>query len=389
MITVFILFGIAFIVFAKNFKQTNIYPLASLILPIVLYVLFVIEVQFSALKYFDSDEINYLYQIGYNLNLDRFFWFSLNRFLVKIDYGATVSIKLFNIPMLFFTLYMLWAIFFNDKSVFMVVFVLPYLALIATKDFRDVTILCFTVSVFYTFYKLRKRWLGVILLLFLFILRPFIGFIVIFLIVYDLFIKEILWNSISVSLVRPKFIIKTRFFKFLTITILIYFLFMSIPYVNNRIGSYWYYLTYYTSGEGYIKKQIARGAIQTGHYLTDYLVGGIRYAITPIPTSVLKRLFHGGTETWGILDDIIRVLNQSFYYLILFYVLVNLKYIYPKFKRSPPEQRLLIILLLCHLPLYTFYSFGIGHQRVKIPFQLAFFLLFIINKNIQNASIEK
>lgn len=384
MITVILLFVLCYYIFQKKYKYTGIYPLIAVAVPVVMYILFIIEVGLTSLDYFVSDELIYKSNIQQGVyHLDRYFWVVLNQHLLNIDIFGTVALKLVSIPVLFFTLYMLWSIFFNDKRIFLIVLIIPYIAFIATKNLRDIFILFFIVSIFYCFYKLKNRWLVVFPVLLLFFTRPFMAFIAIGLIIYDLYIKKIFVNYINISILRNKFTINIKLIKYLFIVVALTYIFLSVPYVNKRLNSYWYYFIYYTAGEGYEKRLESSEALSTGYKFLDYSYGAIRYVFAPIPTSLFGRLLKGGTSDWGIIDDLIRLINQIFYYFLLLYVLINIRNIFKKFKLCPAEIRLFTISMLFYLPLYTFYGFGMGHQRIKIPFQIGVFMFYIINKNVK------
>jgi len=384
MITLFFLFVLVYYIYMRNKENTGLYPIFSIVVPIVIFILFVIEVSFSSLDFFVSDEIDYIKNEKSEFNqLDRIFWFALNQFLLNVDIFGNISLKLISIPILFFTLYMLWSIFYMDKRIFLLVIVLPYISFIATKNLRDIFILFFTVSSFFCFYKLKPRWIVIFPISLLFLIRPFIGFLIISLILYDTYIRKVLTNYLNVSIKKGKFIVNLRLFKYVIIVFVITFLLLQIPYFNKRLGSYWYYLTYYTVGDGYEIRLNSSGLKSTGLKFLDYSYGALRYVLTPIPTSIFGRLLKGGSSDWGIIDDFIRVLNQVFHYLLLIYVSLNIKNILKKLRICSAEIRLLTITLLMYLPIYTFYGFGAGHQRIKIPFQIAIFLMIIINKNLK------
>ncbi len=389
MITLLFLLLIALYIFLKNYKDTGFYPLLSIIFPQLLFLVFIIEVDYRPIEYIVSDEYKYFHGIMDQVHvIDRFFWYALNHLLTNYDILGVLSTKLINIPILFFTLYMLWSMFNYDKRIFLVVLILPYISLLATKNLRDIFILFLIVSIFFTYYKLNKKWLVFIPLFLIFTTRPFIGFIILFLIIMDHLIKEKRLQSIKISIIKPELKIKPILIRKISIIAIFIVLFLSIPHINERLSSYYRYLSHYTIKDGFQERQESREGLGTGNYFKDYGYGAFRYALTPIPTSLINRLLKGGSGDWGFVDDIVRIFNQIFYYLLLLYVILNYKSIYNKFRELKPETKLLIITLLLYLPLYTFYGFGVGHQRVKIPFQLAFFLLFIINKKIKRNTTE-
>jgi len=389
MILLLFIFLIAIYLYQKHYKETKFYPLLTIILSFVLYLLFLVEIGgISAQNYFVSDELGYwkakINEIDLS-KLDRLFWHGLNYFLKNIDIGGIVAIKLISIPLLFFTLYVLWSLFFKDNRIFLLILFYPYFLLLATKNLRDIAILFFVVSTFYLFHKVKfGKVIFLIPIVLLFISRPFIGFLCLII----LFIDTYLINYIAFSLWHLKFLIKKKFIPYLLVIFVGLIMFFSIPYVKDRMRGYLFYFKYYTTSKGYEHKLEERGGISTGHIITDYLVGAVRFVVTPIPTSLIKRGLSGGTEDWGLIDDIVRTANQVFYYYFLLYVLINAKAIYFKFRTLSPSAKQLLYVLLAYWPIYTFYGFGGAHQRNKLPFQLAIFLLFLINKNLKLGDIK-
>jgi len=384
MITVFILFLIASIVFVKHYKKTSIYPLLSIIISFLIFSLFILEVEFSHIEYFASDEITY-FATDLNLlqNYNRLFWYGINYFLSNFDLYGKLSLKIINIPFLFFSLYLLWKIFNFNNQIFFIVIILPYIPLIATKNLRDILILFLIISTFYLYEK-ENKWRIVLPIVTLFFLRPFIGIILFSLVIFDHYLKPIMKTSVKISLLKPAIYINLYILKYIAYTILVVYIFFSIPFIKNRINSYWLYFSYYTSEKGISEKQENRRAIQTGNYIKDYTIGGLRYAFTPLPTSLLYRMLSEEKTVWGKVDDVTRIINQTSYYFLILLVVLNYRSIYNNFKNLKPSAKLLIIALLLHLPVYTFFGYGVGHQRIKIPFQLAIFLLFsIMNSRVK------
>lgn len=388
MILVLTLTALALFVYQIHFKKTGFYPLLTLYIPILLYLLFIIEVYYTPIEYFISDEIGYWGSEFNDLNItmyDRIAWYSLNYFFKNIDIGGVIAIKLINIPILFFTLYMMWSQFFKDKRVFLVILVLPYLGFLATKNLRDIFVLFLIVS---SVWLLHKSRFGKIVFLFpliiLFFTRPFLGVISVLVIT----IEPVFRKYFKFSILKARFIINKKIVVYILAASVAFFVVLSIPYVNKRINSYLLYLNYYSIGEGYQYKIEERGGIATNNVLLDYAIGAVRYIFTPIPTSMAQRMLTGGSEQWGIMDDVIRTLNQLFYYFLLFYAIYNSRSILVNLKYLNAGARQLLLLLFAYLPLYTFFGFGVAHQRNKLPFQIAIFLLFIVNTYLNQKKIQ-
>jgi len=378
---------VGYVFFVNNYKKTGILPLFVVFLPLVFYLLFVVEVGISQLDYLSSDEVGYWnfdftkIDIG---NIDRLYWYVVNYIVKNLDIGGKLAIKLINIPLLLITLYLLRKMFFSDNRIFLIIFLLPYFGILATKNLRDISLLLFIIATFYFRYYQPRILLFILFSLLMLITRPVVGMLTLLIIEGSRLLKLINLKSFFFHLKVKKMVLLYVFF----IGILLVAIF-SIPYVRKRINSYTYYVEYYTVGDGYQKRIESRADFSTGNIIGDYTLGAIRYIVTPIPTSLIGRIIFGNNSSWGILDDIIRLIHQVFYYYFLLYVFLNARYIYIKLRQLEPAAKQLLLLLIMYLPMYTFYGFGVSHQRNKLPFQLAIFLLFIINKNLKILELRK
>jgi hypothetical protein len=383
MILLILLFTITLILYQSYFRESGYYPLLSIYIPMLLFLVFLVETEFSSLAYFISDEIGYWELEMSELSIskiDRLLWYSINYYLKQVDFLGVIAVKLINIPVLLLTLYMLWRLFNCDRRVFLLVLVLPYLAFIATKNLRDIIVLFLIVSTFFMLHKVKLgKILFIIPVILLFITRPFIGILCIITAAFEPLFRK----YIKISFIRMKFAIHKKILIFLGIVIISFLGIKSIPYVDQRLNSYILYLNYYLLDEGYEERLELLGQYSSDNKIRNFMVGALRYISTPIPTSIGMRMLEGGSEQWGLTDDIVRTLNQLFYYFLLFYVILNFKSIYSKISLLNPGARQLLSVLFLYLPLYTFYGFGVAHQRNKLPFQIAIFLLFIVNTHFK------
>ncbi len=395
MLLLFILLFFTYFLYHKHKNLTGKLPLLIYIVPVIIFIFFLFDVLLGNTEYFISDEISYLKQNYEDINdyKNRFVWYFINYIETDYDFFPNISLKLLNIPFLFFFIYILWLIFDKKKSIFYIVILLPYLSLLATKNFRDILILLIMSLSIYMFYSLKKT--KKILVLIPFVLLLYLrGFILWYLLF--LFFTVFLYKNLK-KLRKNNFIIKTRIKRIkkvklystvFVLIILIISLFLIFPKIQKKTKSYLVAITFYT-GEGYKTKIEEAKGIQTGNKITDYLVGGIRYAFTPIPTSIFGRFIKGGSIS-GLTDDLIRTINQTIYYFLLLYILYNFKYIPQLRKKMNTLQKVFLLSLLLFLPIYTYYRFGMGHQRIKIPFQIAVFIIFVYIKRIKiNRKIEK
>ena len=115
--------------------------------------------------------------------------------------------------------------------------------------------------------------------------------------------------------------------------------------------------------------------------IKDMAIAMIRYAATPIPTSVLERALEGGSDLWGLVDDSIRLIHQTIYYGMLVYLLAHWKAALIAIQSLSKYQVALTLALLSYWPIYSFHLYGVTHQRSKIPLQIVVFLLVVLVRN--------
>lgn len=375
MLLFLILTFIALFLFYKNFHKTGPLPSISYLLPLLVFYFFLIDVKAGNTEYFISDELVYLEQQYINIKgfINRAIWYGINLFEVKFDLLPYISLKLINIPLLFIFIYSLWFIFDKNNKIFLLVILLPYINIVATKNLRDILIYLSTLMVAYLFYQ-ERRLLVIIPVIFLLFLRPFVViYIFILILSIDIFISfyKVLRFKSSCMKMDLKKVYRILGFAIAIILILYFF----YPTIENRVEGYYYRIKVYT-GEQHYQRIEKLDAIETGSKAKNYLIAAARYTFAPIPTSIFNRFMEGGSES-GVLDDLIRVLNQTFYYFIFIYVLFNMRWLIKVFLGYTKMQKLTILSFLMYMPIYSFYRFGIGHQRVKLPFQIAIFILFL------------
>lgn len=366
---------IALFLFYKYFNKTGPLPLIAYLFPLLVFYFFLIDVKAGNTEYFISDELVYLEQQYINIKgfINRAIWYGINLFEVKFDILPYLSLKLINIPLLFIFIYTLWLIFDKNNNIFFLVALLPYINIVATKNLRDILIYLSTAMVAYLFYK-KKRVLVVIPIAFLLFLRPFVVIYILVLILLIDFIK-FTYGFFNLNNLNKK-IEFNKIYRVLGFTAaILILLYVFYPTIENRLTGYYNSIKVYT-GEQHYQRIEKLDAIETGSKTKNYIIAAVRYTFTPIPTSIFNRFIEGGCES-GVLDDFIRVLNQTFYYLILIYILFNIKWLIKVFLSYNKMQKLAILSFLVYMPIYSFYRFGIGHQRVKLPFQIAIFILFL------------
>ena len=329
------------------------------------------------MEFFAGDEIGYINAASDKLpsGTDRFLWYFINNLIINYDISFNgVALKLINIPIAANFLMVLWLIF-KDKRVFLISVVLPYFAYTATKDLRDIPVFLFTALTILSFHHRKPIYmvLSLISLGMLFLLRPFAAVIVFIILLLQLCLLTI----------KPlkKLSISKRFSqKFLILVVIAMIISpFTVPVVRHSIVKHYNWFIYTTFDKGYemkIEKRVQSDLrYASGNKVKDFCVAGVRYVVTPIPTSLLERFMKGGSEQWGVVDDLIRIVTQIGYYFLLGYLLINARNIWPVFRQMSVSGRAFILCLLTYWPIYSYHLYGVTHQRLKLPFQIVIFLI--------------
>jgi len=374
LITITIIF---LLYYRKYCKETNDSPLLIFFVSIVFLSLFSLECSLRGIGFFASDELFYINSALDNLlpDLNRFLWYFINNLIINYDISFNgVALKLINIPIAASFLMVLWLIF-KDKKVFLISVILPYFAFIATKNLRDIPIFLFTALTILLFHHRKPIYmvLSLISLGMLFLLRPFaaiITFIILLLQIFLLIIKSLKRLAIS-KRVSQKIVI--------LIIIGVIISPFVVPVVRSFIVKSYSWFTYTTFEEGY-KMRLERRTLNdfrfsTGNKSLDFCVASVRYVVTPMPTSLLGRFMKGGSNQWGLVDDLIRLVHQIGYYFLLGYLGLNFRNIWLVFRQMSAAGRAFILCFLTYWPIYSFYLYGVSHQRLKLPLQIAVFLI--------------
>ncbi|MDD2496317.1 MAG: hypothetical protein PHE29_14155, partial [Tissierellia bacterium] len=150
------------------------------------------------------------------------------------------------------------------------------------------------------------------------------------------------------------------------------------PVIEQKTASYIYWFQY-TTGEGQEQHILNRNVdFASGNRLKDFAISSVAYVATPFPHSIFIRLLNGGTQQWGVIDDLIRFCNQLIYYCLLIYLFYNMRYLKTILKSLNKVQAIVIIAFLSYWPIYSFHLYGAVHQRLKLPFQIVVFLFAIL-----------
>jgi len=337
---------------------------------LVFLAIFLCEVLLTEVNYLASDEYRYyhLSEEYIKEGNDRTLWLYVNKILKNFDLFGEFFIKLINIPLAIYFINLINNVFDikNRLSVFLLV---PFIIVLSVSNLRDVLIWIATVHFCLSLYSLKER-VNLFSMMFwavvLFSLRPIILFTVIllyFIVNFSNFRKSRSKSIFSVILVSGILSSLVLFFS---------------SYLNRVIYNGGYYL----------RVGLAHKAELTGfsqYFYPDnmpltFSYASIRYIFTPLPTSIIERLFSGHFYKHGVISELVRLLHQFVYFYLLLFIFANFRKVLGMFWRLNSLHRFILLNLLAYMPVYTVYAFGGVHQRNKFPFQLALVIIYVLYK---------
>lgn len=352
-------------------------PWLGALVGFTLFLLFSSETLLRDRPLFLSDELFYLAegrQADLTVPRDRYLWILLNALVLRFDWPISgLPLKLVNLPLLALTMTLLWRMFGRDRLIWLIPVVMPYVAYTAIFNFRDTAILTATVGcVFFLDSRsgLSRLWF-IPTLVALYLLRPGIALV-----------SAVTWVAVVVAWRLPRLVrgrIPARSVAVLGGGVLAASVVFIEP-VLDRLERYeaW---SEYALGPGYAERALERGVEPTyvaGPLTSTLVVSAGRYALAPVPTSLADRLLRGGSAPWGLVDDFVRLLHQLTVYGILLFLVVRWRYWAAAIRSLERGQVMIFAALSLYLPIYSVYHFGLSHQRVKIPFQLAVALFALV-----------
>ncbi|ENM8382663.1 hypothetical protein AB8216_004387 [Vibrio alginolyticus] len=318
---------------------------------------------FSTLLY-KTDEQTYIDLASKDIDdLARSLWILINKYFFYIEPTSNYYImKMVNIPILMIFSYYFYLFLDSKKHALLLIVFVPYLFVMSVSNLRDLLILFSIVSFFY-FLKKRAYSISVVFFFLLLFLRPLMAIL-----------------SISSLLLVLFFMSNLKFRnKFLYFVVSLLFFIFAYILIKDYIASYFNYYTYLYDNSGDVD---ARGVVASGFNIKDFSYALLTYIATPMPHSLIERIVDGGSEIWGITDDVFRAIGQVLYYImiasIVFITAIKPKKSIEKIKLVPVELKALILTFILYAPIYAIHLSGITHQRLKVPFQIAVFIIFII-----------
>ena len=346
-----------------------------------------IEIQSSGIASLKSDE-NHFIDVAKESSLleiataDRALWYMVNYWVLEHDIAfGGLALKCVNIPLFALFTLALYRLFRRARFVWLLPLALPYALWTATFNFRDIPIFLATAMVPVILYETRPRsaWLAIIPLVLLFLLRPFAS-VMLLGAVAVVELLELLGRSWKGVLTNRKLAGLTLGVAMIAVPCTVTWESLG-PVVERHVA--WFV---HTTGEGR-DEHLARfdERYTSSSRLRDLPLSMVRYAVTPLPTSVAQRFLEGGSELWGAIDDLVRLIHQTAYYLMSLYLVVNWRTALRQLRKLTRGQHVLILAFLTYWPIYSFHSYGVTHQRVKLPLQFVVFLLCFLVKHSKSA----
>lgn len=333
---------------------------------------FLFEVGLTNVEYLASDEWRYFHlaEIYLQEGNERTLWLYINFLVKNYDLFGEYFIKLLNIPLCVYLIHMVNSIF-DIKNKLIVYLLAPFIIVLSISNLRDVLIFISTIHFCLALDKLNTINIkNLIYLLFsaflLFTLRPIILSLSIALhltVNFKKYFKNIFKNFINVIFIS---------------VIFLFFIFYSSAYINKVLYNGSYFLT-----QGLALKSELNGFNQyfyPNNLPLTFSYASMRYVFTPMPTSIVERLFSNHFYKHGIISEIVRLFHQLIYFYLLFFMFFNLKKIYRLLKNLNSLHKLILLNLLVYMPIYTLWAFGGVHQRTKFPFQLALIIIYVYYK---------
>ncbi|RUO37305.1 hypothetical protein CWE13_04900 [Aliidiomarina shirensis] len=318
---------------------------------------------------FVSDELGYINSEDFNLLGDaRGLWHSLNYLIINYDFAGYYSLRFINIIFASFVLIYIARIFDDGKLSIFLLASCPFIFAMTYVNLRDLAIIFSALLVFDGLR--RKSILGIALgLVALLTLRPLIAFVLLISLAVFYLIDTKSHKTYSGA------------FALLMLGLLsLIILYFGIDYFQ----SYLRYMEYLSVTDNQHRSILAQEDSSPMRAL-------LTYVFTPLPTSLFQRLLGSGASELGLAHDLIRILHQSLYFIMMFVMLLNPKQTYNGiirlFTSLGKEQKALILFLLAHAVVYSIHLAGIGHSRLKLPFQMAigivFYLIYIKNRFVK------
>jgi len=344
----------------------------QLLISFTILCIYLSEYSMRGQPFFISDEIIY-YNLSFSdliHNKDRMLWFVINIFERDYDLFGTFFLKVINIPILYLLVISLYILFDRNRMLLFLPLYLPYLNIISIRDFRDVLLYTIWILLFLTL-KFKKYFYFLFCIIALYFLRPFLAMISVI--------------SGIIVILRTSYLnclARRSYQSLIGLLLMVTFLFGCLSYgvvkVAPRIVNYQKYFSYVLTPK-MVKERVNErgGGVMTGNLLKDIPLSMVRYCTTPLPSSYVNKLLSDDSSEYGYNDDIMKIIHQTIYLFMLLYVILQGRNIPLIWRQFDIYQKVLLINFLIFMFIYSIYYFGMGHLRLKIPFQLLIVILFI------------
>jgi len=309
---------------------------------------------------FYSDEAIYIASDTLNpFSSARGLWMALNYFLINHDVFGYFSLRLVNVFGCCFFIIYVSSIFKDGKVSLFVLLLCPFLYAMTYVNLRDFFIYT---SLLMIIKGVRdKAFIEIAIGVFLVLtLRP----LMVFILMGILALLLILSNMGGTYKEKLKYLV----------------LFVPCAAIGFYFGAgyldqYLFYMESLQDADGGEHRTVL--ASDNG-----FLISFATFILTPLPTSLLDRLLSEGFTEWGSAHDILRVINQTTYYLVAALFMLKIGFglrvsrIYRIITSFDFHQRAALLVFFSFAIIYTIHLAGVGHSRLKIPFQVGLVILF-------------
>lgn len=351
---------------------------------LLIHTLYILELHTGNIDYFISDEAVFMgvegaHQLSEIAKGDRLLWFKVLEMSAIGDLTGGLFSKLISLIFLPFLLLLVRELNRDSNIVYYVFFFCPYLLFVTQTALRDIFILTLSLGIFYLL--CNKHRFGVYLVFYLlvfsiclFMLRPFYLFAIVL-------IYYAVYHFDKVSRVSLAQKVKSLFWALIVVFIVAtagYFIFQS------KVEQYLRSITFIM--ENGISLDESKTSVKPSLTFSYLLYSTARYITTPIPLSLIERIFTEPTK-FGYVDDFMRLLNQSLLYVMYMYILVNARCLFNVWRSLLKSNytACFTIFTILNTLLYSLYYAGGGHSRLKLVY---FIFVFIICERIYSIKLN-
>lgn len=370
-----------YIVYLLN-KKAAAFSIIYAAIVVLIHFLYTIEFHYGDIDYFISDEAVFMQLDNAHVLTeiakgDRILWYKFLEITKWYDFTDGMFSKLSSIVFLPILVYFLHRLEPKNNLNYYCLFFVPYLLYVSQTALRDIFILTMTLSLIYSLVNLKKNIIifSTLILfstLLILMLRPFLLGVIFSTYVLTRYIVSLRGENINLKIFRT-FI----FISFFTILSVLFYILLK-----DKIDQYIRTLVYIQ--ENGLSLDADKTEIKPDFSIQYFLYSVFRYAMTPIPTSLVERLFTGVTK-FGYIDDLFRFFNQTILYAMYFYILVNLNFLKIALKsiRNEMYSFHFLIFSIVNTVVYSLYYAGGGHSRLKLVYYIFIFLIFSKIYNIK------